>query len=82
MILDEIFTMSSCYSFAGAAVCLPCPHGKSCHDPSQDPESCPKGYYSLIGAASCQICDTGLHGFANGTGCEPCAAGYYCPNPR
>ena len=69
------------YSDVEATVCLLCPAGQACHDPSIPPTDCPVGYYSNLGDGTCSICDDGTVSLSNRTGCFPCTAGYYCPHP-
>ena len=39
--------------------CLPCPAGKTCSDPTLEPDDCADGEYALIGDAVCQACPAG-----------------------
>ena len=85
---------SGWYSAAKQTVCLECPAGSECADPSYYPKVCEEGTTSEAGATFCVGCPAGascVDGIStfctngqipqqDGKACVDCPAGMACPN--
>ena len=64
------------YSAPGAVVCVPCPAGSACLDPTVAPVQCLAGTYASVQSTTCDDCPTGNKCPADGlTAPVTCPAG-------